>query len=208
MSQEYYELLSVSASYAFSLLGILVAWRAVSWLRRDSSQRRRVLRTLPDAGYVGALYVMAGQSRGMNPGDSFPLPIEGVLGSRAGCDVRLPHPAVAGRHALFAFQPDGLHVRPYRTERLHVDDQPLPQGCEAILQHGATLALGNVMLQLRLFAGVEVPAAARSDAEPGAQRKKPDAKAALPRSFQSVADEMHGKRRKRARGAPKDGDPS
>lgn len=168
MTQEYYELLVLAARYAFTLLGVIVVWRSMRWLRQDSRQRKKTMTALPDAGYVGTLYVMEGQSKGMEPGDGLQLPVEGVLGSGPGCDVRVPHHTVGGRHALFFFQSDGLHLRPYRDERLQVDGQPLPEGCEAILQHGAVLTLGGVMLQLRLFAGVQVPPFVQAEDE-GAQ---------------------------------------
>ena len=155
MSQEYYELLALAARYAFALLSVIIVWRAASWLRQDSRRRKMVMSALPDAGYVGALYVMEGQSKHIHPGDSLPLPVEGLLGSGAGCDVRVPHPTVSRRHALFEFRADGLHLRPHRDARLWVDGQPLPRGCEAILAHGARLTLGSVTLQLRLFAGVQ-----------------------------------------------------
>jgi len=155
LSQDYYELLVLAARYVFALLGVVVVWRAANWLRQDFRERRWVKSALPDAGYIGTLHVMEGQSKRLIPGDSLPLPTEGVLGSGAGCDVRVSHATVGRRHALFEFRPDGLHLRPYRDERLQVDGHPLPQGCEAILAHGAMLTLGGVMLQLRLFAGIQ-----------------------------------------------------
>ncbi len=153
----------MAARYAFAALSVVIVWHSMRWLRRDSLLRRKKLSALPDAGYVGTLYVMAGESKGMGPGEAFQLPTEGVLGSGTGCDVRIPHPTVGGRHAVFEFREDGLHLRPYRDERLQVDGQPLPQGCEAILQHGAVVTLGGVMLQFRLFAGIQTPAVIRSD---------------------------------------------
>ena len=167
MSREYYELLVLSARYVFALLGVVVVWRAARWLRQDSRQRRRVMRDLPDAGYIGALYVLEGQSKHLGPGDSLPLPAEGVLGSGAGCDVRVRHATVARRHALFELRRDGMHLRPHRDARLWVDGQPLPQGCQAILAHGALLTLGRVDLQLRLFAGVQAATAF----DPGLERE-------------------------------------
>ena len=165
MSQEYYELLALAARYVFALLGVVVVWRATRWLRQDARQRRRVMSALPDAGYIGALYVMEGQSKRLSPDDSLPLPTEGLLGSGAGCDVRVHHPTVARRHALFELRTDGLHLRPHRDERLQVDGHPVPQGCEAILTHGAVLTLGGVTLQLRLFAGVQAVTAFEPEPE-------------------------------------------
>lgn len=155
MSQAYYELLALAARYVFALLGVVVVWRAANWLRQDARQRKSVMSALPDAGYIGTLYVMEGQSKRLSPGDSLSLPTEGVLGRSASCDVGVSHPTVARRHALFEFHTDGLHLRPYRDKYLEVDGQPLRKGCEAILTHGAIVTLGNVTLQLRLFAGVQ-----------------------------------------------------
>ena len=166
MTQEYYELLVLAARYLFAALGVVVVWRAARLLRQDSRQRKWAMSALPDAGYIGALYVMEGQSKRLNPDDSLPLPTEGLLGSGAGCDVRVHHPTVARRHALFEFRTDGLHLRPHRDERLQVDGQPVPQGCEAILTHGAILTLGGVMLQLRLFAGVQAVTVFEPEPEP------------------------------------------
>jgi len=166
LSQAYYELLVLAARYVFALLGVIVVWRATRWLRQDYRQRRWVMSSLPDAGYIGTLYVMEGQSKHLSPDDSLPLPAEGLLGSGAGCDVRVLHPTVARRHAMFEFRTDGLHLRPYRDERLQVDGHPLPQGCEAILNHGAILTLGGVMLQLRLFAGVQAITVFEPELEP------------------------------------------
>ena len=152
---DWYVVLIEAMRYWFALLGIIIAWRALHWLQLEAGHRKRVLRDLPDAGYIGTLHVLEGESRAMRPGLSVPLSSEGAIGSASGCDVRIPHPTVAGRHALFEFQRDGLHLRPHRDAMLHVDGQQLPPRSEAILQHGAVIVLGSVRLQLRLFAGID-----------------------------------------------------
>lgn len=175
MSQDWFALLSESAGYWFSLLAVIIVWRAIRWLRMESRQRKKVLRTLPDAGFIGTLYVLQGESRSLRPDTAVPLPVEGVMGSASGCDARIAHPSVAGRHALFELQGDGLHLRPYRDEILQVDGEPIPTGCEAILQHGATITLGGVLLQLRLFAGVQLEQVEEEDVratEPPPQKRK------------------------------------
>ena len=154
MPHEYYDVLAVTASYWFAFLGIVIVWRAMRWLRTDAALRKQVLRELPDAGYIGTLYVLAGAAEYLMPGDTLSLPAEGIMGSAAGCDVRITHDTVASRHALFSYQPDGLHLRPYRDHALMVDGMPLAAPDEAILHHGATLELGAVVLQLRMFAGI------------------------------------------------------
>lgn len=177
MNQDWFALLSESAGYWFSFLAVIVVWRAIRWLRMEARQRKKVLRSLPDAGFIGTLYVLEGESRFLHPDSAVPLPIEGVMGSASGCDARIAHPSVAGRHALFELQGDGLHLRPYREEILQVDGEPMPLGCEAILQHGATITLGGVVLQLRLFAGVQLEQAEEEDvravAPPPKKRRAP-----------------------------------
>ena len=165
VGEDWYELLVLAARYLFTLLGVIVVWRSFGWLRRESRRRRRALREMPDAGFIGELYVLSGEGKSFRTGDSFPVPMEGVLGSRKGCDIRVPHGSVASRHALFDFHEDGLHLRAHRGAPVRVDDQPLPAGYQAILRHGASLAVGAVELQLRLFAGLDLDAEAEAEPE-------------------------------------------
>ncbi len=177
MRKEWYEVFSLAARYWFTFLIVVIVWRAFKWLRMDTRARKRVLRELPDSGYIGLLYVLEGTAKTLHAGDSISLPVEGMLGSASGCDARVPHGDISGRHALFEFREDGLHLRPYREELLQVDDQLLPAGCEAILQHGAVIAIGSVKLQLRLFSGVDahngdIDLAAEAPPEVTAKRKR------------------------------------
>lgn len=195
MWDKFYTALQLASPYWFALLGVVVVWRAFQWLRADASLRRKVLRQLPDAGYIGTLYVLAGESGDMEPGDEFNLPAEGVLGSATGCDVCLPHPTVAARQALFQYEPDGLHLRAYRDEIIAVDGELVPSGAEAILLHGARLELGAVMLQLRLFAGLDVTQELTADGEalypPKAAQQRRRKSAPPPVSKRRVSDQTH-----------------
>ncbi len=156
MRPEWYELLALTTRYWFALLGLVVVWRTFRWLRADASLRRKVLRELPDAGYIGALHVLADDEGELDPGETFSLPAEGTLGSASGCDVYIPHGDVAARHAIFSMQSDGLHLRPHRGAPLIVDGEEVPAGCEAVLLHGAEVQLGSLLLQLRLFSGMDI----------------------------------------------------
>lgn len=164
VSSDWYEVLAVGARYWFALLGVLIVWRALRWQISDNRRRAQVLRNLPDAGYIGTLYVMEGESDALDEGDSINIPAEGVLGSAMGCDVFLPHPSVSARHVLFHLFADGLHVRAYKDQTLVVDGQVLLPGEQAILRHGAVLTIGAVVVQLRLFVGVTLKSSRPQDA--------------------------------------------
>lgn len=156
MSSEWYQVVALGARYWFALLGVIIIWRALRWQWSDSRRRKQVMRNLPDAGYIGTLYVLEGESDAFDEGDTINIPAEGVLGSAMGCDVFIPHPSVSARHMLFHLFPDGLHIRAYRDQQMVVDEEVLEPGEQAILLHGATLTVGAVVLQLRLFVGVGV----------------------------------------------------
>ena len=156
MSQEYYELLALTSRYLFALLGVSVVWQAARWLKQDSNDRKSAQGALPDAGYLGMLYIMEGAGKQIYPGCSYQLPAEGLLGSGSVCDVRVAHPDVSRKHFLFEFKNDGMHLRPCRNKHILVDGQILPKGCEAILTHGATLTIGDVIMQLRMYSGVQI----------------------------------------------------
>lgn len=165
-----YEFLAYIARYWFALLALVVIWRALRWLRRDAKRMRRVRQLLPDAGTIGEWVVTGCEGRSMHLGDVLPAPGEGWLGSARGCDVRVRHPGAPARAARFILHPDGLHLRAQRPGVLFVDGEPVRRN--AVLRHGATLTLGGVTLELRLFAGVvtDAPRAqkprAREEASP------------------------------------------
>ncbi|MDR3051485.1 MAG: FHA domain-containing protein [Oscillospiraceae bacterium] len=188
MRPDWYEPLAVAGQYWFALLAVIVVWRAFRWLRADARLRKKVLKELPDAGYIGTLNVLAGESRDLEPGEDIPLPPEGVLGSAAGCDAWVPHPTVSARHAFFQWGPEGLRLRPCRDEPLAVDGRLIPANSEAILRHGAQIEMGAVVLQLRLFAGLDAAGAMTPDGEallPAKKRKPRRRKAKAPRQKQA-----------------------
>ncbi|MEG0767435.1 MAG: hypothetical protein RR482_06935, partial [Clostridia bacterium] len=84
-----YEALSLIGRYWFALLGVIIVWRAGCWIRKDASLRRRVLRQLPDAGYIGEFVVLSAESS-LQAGDCLPIAYEGSLGSARSCDVCIP----------------------------------------------------------------------------------------------------------------------
>lgn len=156
MPAQAYELMALGARYWFAFLAVIIVWRSFLWLRKDGRARRRRLKQLPDAGLVGELVVLAG-SDALPPGTVIPLPREGTFGSLRSCDVSVPCPGVAGRHGDFRFVDGvGLILAPAPGQTLMVDGQELDiRHREGTMHHGSRLAVGDAVLRMRLFMGLE-----------------------------------------------------
>ena len=94
LDPKFYEVLSLAMRYFFTFFGVMIVWRAFSWLRKDRKATHRRLRQLPDAGTIGILSVDAG-SKVLPEGHVIPVPYEGVLGFLRTCDVVVPVEDVA-----------------------------------------------------------------------------------------------------------------
>ena len=156
MPAQAYEILALGARYWFAFLGVVIVWRSFMWLRKDAKIRRKRLRQLPDAGLVGELVVLAG-SEALPPGTVIPLPREGTLGSIRSCDVSIPCPKVAARHGDFRFiDGKGLILTPVPHLSFVVDGkEPDPHQREWVMHHGSRLVIGDALLRMRLFMGLE-----------------------------------------------------
>jgi len=163
-----YELVALVARYWFAFLGVIIVWRSFMWLRKDARRKRKRLKQLPDAGLVGELVVLAG-SETLPPGTVISLPREGTLGSLRSCDVCVPCPGVASHHGDFRFVDGvGLIVTPAAQLTVMVDGQePGPAQREWVLHHGSRIAIGDAVLRMRLFMGLETArsAAFQQDAQ-------------------------------------------
>lgn len=149
MISEGYELLSLFMRYIFIGLGVLILWRAYRWMRRDSRAYKKQMRALPDAGLVGEMVDLA-------TGRSQPLPREGIMGASRACDIRVHGAGVRARHALFFFEEGkGLKVTPIRGAGVLMAGVELRGPAHAL--HGTQLQLGEALLRVRLFAGLNVP---------------------------------------------------
>lgn len=180
MPDEIFELVSQGARYWFLFLMVLIVWRSYRWLARDRRQRKKRLRLLPDAGYVGELVVLRGNEE-LETGLALPVSGEGVLGSVRGDDVYVPVRGVRRKHLWFTFDEDqGLCMEPYGRQRIEVDGRTYTgRRARAFLAHGSRLTVGEAELRLRLFAGYEfagargapeaVPAQTPVEANPAAQ---------------------------------------
>lgn len=156
MPAELYEILAQGASYWFAFLGVVIVWRSFAWLRKDGRLRRKRIRQLPDAGFIGEMVVISGSDQ-LRPGVLLPLPREGVLGSYRGCDVTVPVDGVAGKHLTFRFVPGkGLMIEPWVRQEVWVDGESVThRGRPGRMYHGSRLQVGEAVLRMRLFIGVE-----------------------------------------------------
>ena len=127
-------------------------------LRKDRRAKHRRLKQLPDAGMVGELVVLTG-SEELPAGVALPLPREGVLGSLRTCDVTVPVTGVASRHLDFTFEDGlGLLIFPRTHATALVDGQEITSRTRSKdypMHHGSRLTVGDAVLRLRLFVGLE-----------------------------------------------------
>lgn len=163
MPQNIYQILSLACRYWFAFLGVLIVWRSFSWLRKDRRMTHKRLKTLPDAGLIGELVVLQGSDE-LPEGTSLPLPCEGTLGCLRTCDVVVPVSGVAKQHADFTFiSGQGVAFFPRPGCPCMVDGQMLHGRRDARqfpMRHNSLLSLGDAVLKLRIFAGLDAPYAA------------------------------------------------
>ena len=149
LSSEAYEMLALFMRYVFVLIGAVIVWRSFRWLSRDNRAYHREMRSLPDAGLVGEVV-------NLTTGEAQPLPREGVMGASRACDIRLKGEGILSRHARFEFTPGkGLKIIPTGKAHVLLGGVQLTQPGYAI--HGTMLQMGENMLRVRLFAGLDVP---------------------------------------------------
>ena len=145
--------------YWFTLLGVVIVLRAFRWLRKDGRAARRRIRQLPDAGMIGELVVIEGSDE-LPEGAVIAVPVEGVLGFNRTCDIVVPVSGVAAHHLDFSFrEKTGLVLRPRFRMTCEVDGQLITHRSgsrKAPMLHGSRLRVGEALLRLRVFAGIDV----------------------------------------------------
>lgn len=154
-----FEILSKLMRYVFTFLGLVIVWRSFAWLRKDRHATHKRLKALPDAGTIGLLTVLQGSTR-LREGDTISVPPEGVLGFVRTCDVVIPVTDVVAQHLDFTFRNGkGLYVYPRRGCAVSVDGVLINNRASARrhpMRHGSILQVGEALLQLGVFAGLEV----------------------------------------------------
>ncbi len=173
MSDEVYAVVAQAMRYWFVAVGVLIVLRSFLWLRRDRKARHRRLRSLPDAGMIGEWVVVSG-NRELPEEVVLPVPREGALGSARSCDLTVPVPGVANTHLYFRYSPKlGLSLMPAYRQHCLVNDVPVTwrsvRKKPVALHHGDVLTVGDAVLRLRMFAGLESESRPRFAHEADAQ---------------------------------------
>lgn len=160
MPSNLYEILALAMRYWFALLGGLIVWRAFSWLGKDRRQTHKRLKQLPDAGMIGELVVLAGSNQLMED-CVIPVPYEGCLGFLRTCDVVVPVGGVLPEHLDFSFvSGKGLFVYPRKGCFCAVDGVEIVTRRDSHrtpMGHSSVLTVGDAVLRLRLFVGLDAP---------------------------------------------------
>ncbi|MBE5797734.1 MAG: hypothetical protein E7327_10240 [Clostridiales bacterium] len=189
-------ILSKLMSYVFTFLGVMIVWRTFSWLRKDRRLTHKRLKALPDAGTIGVMTVLQGSDE-LPEGTVLPVPFEGVLGFVRTCDVVIPVDDVVAQHLDFTFRNGkGLYIYPRRGCPTAVDGVTLDSAADSRrypMQHGSILCVGNAVLQLGVFAGLDVAqfSGAWQPQEPGAFGASSESGAYYPYGAYSAYD-THG----------------
>ena len=154
-----FEILSKLMRYVFTFLGVVIVLRSFGWLRKDRRATARRIKALPDAGTIGILTVLQGSSE-LKEGETIPVPPEGVLGFVRTCDIVVPVTDVVAQHLDFAFRNGkGLYIYPRRGCPVAVDGVTINSRADSRrypMNHGSILAVGEALLQLGVFAGLDV----------------------------------------------------
>lgn len=167
MPAEIYEIVALAARFWFLFLMALIVMRSYRWYVRERHQRKKRLRLLPDAGYIGEFVVLQGAGD-LKEGEVLSVPFEGTLGFVRSNDLCVPVPGVATRHLWFSYdERKGLKLTALGRNDFSVDEKTIGEQPKGLcMVHGSRLYIGECELRLRMFAGYEVgmklqPAAAR-----------------------------------------------
>ena len=158
MSPELVNVLFQVSRWFFAFLGVFAVLSALGWLHAEKKSRRERLRSIPAAGTVGELMVLAGSDE-LPVQTWFPVVREGVLGSVRSCDLVVPCPGVKAHHLDFCWKDGvGLIVHPRSGCEALVDGILLDCRSDALshpLTHGACLQVGDAILRLQVLKALD-----------------------------------------------------
>jgi len=158
VSSELYETLALAARYLFAFLAVVIVLRVYLSLLSNLSERKKKLRALPDAEYIGELVVISGNAD-LPEGTAIPVPWEGILGSIRSCDIFVPDSEVKRHHLSFSFDPSrGIIVHPSGGSRVLINNVPVSSSISdqtVSMIHGSYLQTGPILFRLRMFADLD-----------------------------------------------------
>lgn len=147
LTQDAFELISLTARYVFAGLMLLIVVRAARLTAVDARRAAKLRRLSPMTGLCGEMVVLEGGEQA-KPGMRYPIIREGIIGTSRRADVRVRHGSVRRRHAYFQLTEDGLHVRGHAGAKLRSGSGALVR--ELTLRDGDSLGVGRVHLLLVL----------------------------------------------------------
>lgn len=154
MNANAYEIIALAMRYVFAGLMLLIVLRALLVTMVDSRRAAELRRLNPETGIIGEFLIMesAGWAR---KGASYPVTLEGSIGSSRRCDIRIRRNGLHARHAYYQMTERGLYVRGHANITLP-DDDGTPRR-ERLLSDGDLLCIGRLEMMLVLYDASAAP---------------------------------------------------
>ncbi|MCQ2436890.1 MAG: FHA domain-containing protein [Clostridia bacterium] len=147
MNNAVFSAISTTARHVFWVLMLLIVLRAIRITLVDARRATQLRVLSPMTGLSGELVVMEGDRR-MPVGTRFTVIREGLIGASRYADIRLRHPAVSRRHAVFHLTERGLEVSMQGKAVINTDGRRHVH--EAVIKDGGTIAIGPIRMMLIL----------------------------------------------------------
>lgn len=153
MDGTWYRAAGLAYGYFASLCAVAIAFLMLRRFRSERALWRRIVQSTPAVGCACVFRVVSEGGKRLAKGTQLRVPMEGTMGSAAGCDVCIPYRKVHLRSAFFWMEKNGLHMAPLHRDGFLVDGVQAQPGDEAILRDGAELRLGDLRLRLSMQPG-------------------------------------------------------
>lgn len=144
LSEAWYEVIALAARYVFLALAaavVLLGWRSHRAALKESVRNRR------EGAAIGEMRVI-GDVSGKLDGKTYPVPMEGIIGSARSCDVRLKSRHVRRRHVYFEQRQGCLVLTPIGAARAEGGSG---RGEKCLLYDGDQVRLGGVILVMTFY---------------------------------------------------------
>ena len=162
MNGEAYEILAYAARYYFTVLALIIVWRAVMAFFRDRRERDG------SAGCVGELILIGdGSRRRYKKEQRYPLPAEAVLGSGMSADIRVSGEGIAKKHLFLTYSRGEVLVHPLNGAACQA---PKNGNGEMALRNGSRMTVGPLQFRAVIYRPRASAAAARGKREKDAFR--------------------------------------